>query len=210
MALVIIAQFVGLWRHWRNDVAPQTAVLHQRKLAAARILQVGGILLLLMGFSMGALIAAYLKLNGALSEVEILKNIVSHAAAGSELMNADFTAYGNYQASKGISVAAHAHINEMAILLLLLSLLQPFVLFSEMWTKRWAKIIVIGAITLPLAILAELQFGLIAGAIADIAGLVVIIIALTANLFGLLRFTGKQDSQLHVPQQQKMRQLDQD
>ena len=92
---------------------------------------------------------------------------------------------------------AHAHANEAALLVMLLALVQPFVMLEPRWKRRWAVVAVIGAAGLPLCILLELQWGLIAGGMADFCGLL-LILALFASLFGVLRYTGEVDSQRGV------------
>jgi hypothetical protein len=50
-----------------------------------------------------------------------------------------------------------------------------------------------GSVLLPVFVLLELKMGLIAGGIADIGGLLVII-ALLGMLTGILRYTGRADA----------------
>ena len=127
--------------------------------------------------------------------VDILKTIVaSAAAADNDALNQSFAAYGNYQMYRAINIATHTHINEMGILLLLLSLVQAFVYYSERWKRRWAQVLVVSAFGLPLGIILELQVGVVGSILADLFGFTAIV-ALMAMLFGLLRHTGATDSQ---------------
>ncbi len=195
LALIVVLQLMGLWRYWRywrtgNEVAgfERPDVLDR----ASRILLVGGSLLLLAGFLYGAAYAGYTKYLLNPGEVEILRNIVTHAAQG-QSVDADFGAYGGYLAFRGISAAAHAHVNAMAILLLVLALVQPLLFLSDKWKNRWATVMVVAATALPVSILLEFKYGLIAGAMADISGLIAMV-ALSAMFIGVARRTGAMDN----------------
>ena len=187
LVIAVILQLAGLWRGWREgNRDPGIAAVREFE-RCARILLVGGSLLLASGFLYGAGYAAYVQWVQSASEVEILKSMLGHAAAADvQALNGDLGAYGGYQALRGISVAVHTHINEMGILLLLLAFLQPMVFLAARWKERWAWLALLGAAGLPLFVQLELRFGLLAGAGADSAGLLVII-ALLAMLVGLLR-----------------------
>jgi hypothetical protein len=54
-----------------------------------------------------------------------------------------------------------------------------------------------GSLLLPLCVLLEIEYGLIAGGIADLAGLL-IILALLAMWIGILRYTGELDGATRV------------
>jgi len=193
VAITVSAQLLGLWRYWRKWRESVAAPAYLQSMTrSGRILLSGGSLLLFAGFVYGGAYAGYVEWLRSPSEVDILNGIITHAFQR-QPVEADFAAYGAYQAAQAINVAAHAHVNAMGILLVLLALVQPFVFLSESWKKRWAVIMVVGSAVLPLSILLELQLGLIAGAMADIAGAAVIC-ALVAMLFGLVRQTGATDS----------------
>ena len=154
----------------------------------------GGLLLLVSGFLYGAGLALYHQFNSAPTEVDILKSIVTAAAAGDRAaLDAAFGAFGNFQMLRAINVASHTHINEMGILLLLVSFVQAFVQYPEATRKRWAKLAVVGAFGLPAGILLEIPYGIVGSVIADSAGFLVIV-SLMAMLFGLLRYTGASDA----------------
>jgi hypothetical protein len=70
---------------------------------------------------------------------------------------------------------------------------QPYVFLSELWKRRWTQVLLAGSLVLPVFVLLELRFGLLAGGIADIGGLMVIV-ALVAMLVGVLRYTGTLDA----------------
>ena len=96
-----------------------------------------------------------------------------------------------------MNVAAHAHVIEFGVLAILLAFFQPYVFLSEKWRRIWVVVLLIGSLALPVFVLLELQWGLLAGGLADLGGLLVII-ALFAMLVGIWRYTGKLDSSAGV------------
>jgi hypothetical protein len=193
VAIVVSIQLLGLWQYSRG---PQGVDIKSTFLGnvgdSGRILLAGGSLLLLAGFLYGAGYAAYLQNFLSPGEVEILRSILANATAG-QSVDADFGTYGAYLAFRGLNKAAHAHVNVMGILLLVFALVQPFVFLSERWKKRWAWTLVISSFALPVFILLEFRFGLLAGAFADISGALAMC-GVAAILFGLVRRTGATDS----------------
>jgi hypothetical protein len=194
MAVAVFIELCGLYRHWRENNAPMTPAYLIQGDIAARTLLVGGLLLISGGFIYGAIYAGLIKFGSGPTEVDIVKDIVTYAAGSqNDLLNQSFASYGNYLANRAINVAAHAHINEIGILLILLSFIQAFVMYSDKWKTYWARIAVLGATGLPVSIFLELKFGLLAGGFADTFGFIVIV-ALLAMLSGLLRHTGSVDA----------------
>ena len=196
LALAMLIQLWGLWRHGRGhgDARVKPSYLGANH-GASRTLLVGGLLLLVSGFFYGALYAAWTQSGQATSEVDILKNIVTHAAASEQtLLGADFGAYGNYQMYRAINIAVHTHINEMGILLLLVSFVQRFIQYSEGICRRWALLAVISGFALPIGILMEIKLGIIGSIVADFFGFTMIV-SLMAMMFGLLRHTGARDAE---------------
>jgi hypothetical protein len=126
--------------------------------------------------------------------VALLGGMMENAAAGklpaAEQAVAD---YGGLQGNKAVKVAAHAHIIEFGLLAMLLAFVQPYVYLSERWKRRWVFVLLAGSLILPVFVLAELRLGLLAGAIADIGGLLVVV-ALVGMLVGVLRYTGAADA----------------
>jgi hypothetical protein len=82
---------------------------------------------------------------------------------------------------------------EFGVLAILLAFFQPYVFLSEKWRRIWTVVLLIGSLALPVFVLLELQWGLLAGGLADAGGLLVIV-ALFAMLVGIWRYTGKLDS----------------
>src|SRR5581483_9290853 len=77
-------------------------------------------------------------------------------------------------------------------LAMLLSFVQPYVALRDPWKKRWVVLLLVGSVILPVFVLLEMNLGLVAGGIADLGGLLVII-ALTGMLVGVLRYGGRLD-----------------
>jgi len=70
---------------------------------------------------------------------------------------------------------------------------QPYVDLSERWKRRWVIVLLIGSVVLPVFVLLELNWGLVAGGVADIGGLLVVV-ALIGMLVGVLRYSGRIDA----------------
>ena len=195
LGVAVALSLWGLWRHRRLSAPVDGPRFLLGDGGASRTLLVGGLLLLVWGFLYGAAYAAWGISGAGVAETDILRNIVTHAAAEETgALNAAFAAYGEYQMYRAINVATHTHINEMGILLLLLSFIQPFVYYADAWKRRWARTAVLGAFLLPVGILLEINFGIVGSIVADLSGFVAIV-ALMAMLFGLLRYTGVRDHQ---------------
>jgi hypothetical protein len=78
---------------------------------------------------------------------------------------------------------------------MLLAFFQPYVSLRGTWRLRWSYVLIFGSVLLPVCVLMELRFGLVAGALADFGGLLVIV-ALLAMWIGILRYTGQLDAQV--------------
>ncbi|MBT4521656.1 MAG: hypothetical protein HOC23_16780 [Halieaceae bacterium] len=197
-ALLAIAVFIQLWgilRHVGGQGNPLAKPIYlSAGNDASRVMLIGGLTLLLCGFLYGAGMAAYSRIAGAPAEVDILKAIVSHAAASQQaLLGEDFAQLGRLQMLRGISIAVHAHINEMGILLVLMSMVQGFIQYSRTNRQRWARLATVSAFGLPLGIQLEVPLGVVGSVVADLSGFA-LIVCLVAMLFGLLRHTGATDS----------------
>jgi hypothetical protein len=101
--------------------------------------------------------------------------------------------YGQLQGAKAVNIAAHAHVIEFGILAILAAFFQPYVFYRDRWKRIWAVTLLIGSLALPVFVLLELHWGLLAGGLADMGGLLVIV-ALFAMLVGIWRYTGKLDA----------------
>jgi hypothetical protein len=75
----------------------------------------------------------------------------------------------------------------------MMAFFQPYVSLRARWKRRWAEILLLGSLLLPVCVLLEMKYGLIAGGVADFGGLLVIF-ALLAMWIGILRYTGELDA----------------
>lgn len=102
-------------------------------------------------------------------------------------------AYRGLQSKIAITAAAHSHAIEMGLMAILLALVQSYVLLSERWKLRWARIFCTGSALLPVCIFLATLVGLVAAAFADLAGGLALA-ALMAMLIGLVRYSGAEDA----------------
>jgi len=159
-----------------------------------RALLSGGTLLIFFGFLHGAWYAGAYLYQHERMETDILGKMMA-AASASDLpaATAEVTNFGNLAGAHAVNIAAHSHIIEFGLLAMLLSFIQPYVFLSDLWKRRWTKVLLAGSLILPVFVLLELKLGLLAGGIADIGGLMVIV-ALVGMLSGVLRYTGTLDA----------------
>jgi len=190
-------ELIGLWRYLRNSASMPnvTDQLLQDRTRPVRALLAGGTLLILAGFLVGAYYAAYDLYRNESAEVSSLNQIIDDSAT-SQTSSADeaVTAYGMLQADVAVKIAAHSHFIEFGVIAILLAFVQPYIFLPERWKQRWVLVLLLGSLILPVFVLLELRWGLIAGGIADFGGALVIA-ALLAMLVGILRYK-KLDSQL--------------
>jgi hypothetical protein len=185
----------GLWRHFGGGAREAVAdgLLAARD-GAGRVLMAGGVLLVLMGFAHGAWYAAVDLYRHEAADSAILTGMAAGAAArdGAAVQRA-LGEYGQLQGEKAVNIAAHAHSIEFGLLAILLAFFQPYVRLREIWRRRWAWVLLTGSAMLPVCVLMELKYGLLAGGMADTGGLLVIV-ALMAMWAGILRYTGEMDA----------------
>jgi hypothetical protein len=197
-ALLIIAlagELWGFWKHLRDRSGTLTETpLPEENSWQSRALLSGGTWLILLGFLHGAWYAAVDLYRHEAEEVGILRKLVDSSAAGN-LTNAaaEVNNFGNLAGAKAVNIAAHSHIIEFGLLAILLSFIQPFVFQSEKWKGRNVKLLFGGSVILPVFVWLELKWGLVAGGIADIGGLLVVI-GLLGMLVGVLRYSGSLDA----------------
>ena len=189
-----VGYLVGIGQHLRarQPLLPDQ-LLGDRSTPAQRLLA-GGLLLVLGGFVHGAYYAGVDLYRHESADYTILSQMSSAAAAQNQAqINQSLAGYGQLQGDKAVKIAAHAHIIEFGLLAMLLAFFQPYVQLSESWKRRWAAVLLGGSLLLPLCVLMEMRFGLLAGGIADMGGLLVIL-ALLAMWIGILRYTGSIDA----------------
>jgi hypothetical protein len=159
-----------------------------------RRLLAGGLLLVLTGFIHGAYYAGSDLYRHEAADYTILSRMSAAAAAQNQAQISQSLAdYGQLQGDKAVKIAAHAHIIEFGLLAMLMAFFQPYVQLSEAWKRGWAMVLLCGSLLLPVCVLMEMKFGLLAGGIADLGGLLVIL-ALFAMWIGILRYTGSLDA----------------
>jgi len=197
-ALVIVATLAclfGIARHFSQaQLPPIEDVLMKDRSVAGRILLAGGLALILLGFLHGAYYAAVDLYRHEALDYSLLSQMTITAAAknGAALDNA-LSEYGQLGGEKAVNIAAHAHAIEFGLLAMLLAFFQPFVSLRDSWKRTWAWVLLLGSLALPVFVLLELKLGLLAGGIADVGGLLVVI-ALLAMWIGILRYTGGIDA----------------
>lgn len=180
-----------------GDSARRDALLDDRS-SPGRILLAGGLALVLLGFLHGAYYAAVdLYRHEALDYSLLSEMTVGAAAKDVTTVDAALGAYGQLGGEKAVNIAAHAHAIEFGLLAILLAFFQPFVSLSVSWRRRWAWVLLFGSVLLPVCVLLELKLGLLAGGIADVGGLLVMV-ALLAMWIGILRYTGEMDATSRV------------
>ena len=178
----------------RQPAAEGEQLLRDRSWAAQTLLA-GGTLLILAGFLHGAYYAGVYLYPHEAQDAGLLQAMVDRAASGNLPGATDAVIqYGALQGNKAVHIAAHSHIIEFGIMAILLAFIQSYVFLSERWKRRWVVVFLMGSVVLPVFVLLEVRWGLVAGGIADVGGLLVII-ALCGMLVGVLRHTGKLDAQ---------------
>jgi hypothetical protein len=197
--IACVAELIGLWSGIRLRLLQQTPTPASDELLSdrswsSRALLSGGTLLILLGFMHGAYYAAANLYQYEARDNELLSTMSTKAAAN-DLVGANQAVldYGQLQGAKAVNIAAHAHGIEFGILAILAGFFQPYVFLREKWKRTWAVTLLTGSLALPLFVLMELRLGLLAGGLADLDGLLVII-ALFAMLVGVWRYTGKLDA----------------
>lgn len=194
LTLVLVAELAGLWRYLRGhgDRPGPMAHLPGRN---GRTLLAGGLLLVLAGFLFGAYYAGSHMREHENRELVILGDLMEQASAGdTEAVNQGLAAYGGLQGERGVMIAAHAHVIEFGFLALMMAIAQPYVFLRSVWRRRLVWMMLGGGAVLPIAVYAEMRYGLLAGGVADFAGLMVIV-SLFGMFIGVLRYTGKVDAQ---------------
>lgn len=189
---VLLMQLWGLWKFLRGPVENHVAGALDggEDGMPRRALLSGGTILILLGFVHGAYYAGTMLYQHERMETEILQRLIGSASAGNlSAAASEIGAFGNLAGTRAVNIAAHSHIIEFGLLAMLLSFIQPYVFLAEKWKRRWVELFLGGSVVLPMFVLLEVRLGLIAGGIADIGGLMVIV-ALIAMLVGVVRYSG--------------------
>jgi hypothetical protein len=195
-ALLIVVLLVQAWGFWKylQKREPTEPELIAEDSMAGRALLTGGTLLVLLGFLHGAYYAGAMLYQHEQLETTILQHMMGAASEGNlAAASGEVANFGNLAGARAVNIAAHSHIIEFGLLAMLLSFVQPYVFLSERWKRRWVKVLLGGSVLLPVFVLLELKLGLLAGGIADLGGLMVII-GLIGMLVGILRYAGHLDT----------------
>jgi hypothetical protein len=192
LIIALIGEAWGLWRYLRGARAESEEQFSREQTWERRMLLSGGTILVLLGFVYGAWYAARNLYEQENREMVILKAMLDRSTTKTSVV-ALVAAYGGLQAEKAVEIAAHSHIIEFGLLAILLSFVQPYVFLGTAWKRRWVKLLLMGSVILPVFVLLELKLGLLAGGIADMGGLMVIV-ALIGMLVGVLRYSGGIDA----------------
>ena len=177
MVLVSTAGYLaGIIRHFGAGEPSLPDKLLRDQSTSGRWLLAGGLILVLAGFIHGAYYAGVDLYRHEAADYTILSQLASAAAAQNPArVNQALNDYGQLQGDKAVKIAAHAHIIEFGLLAMLLAFFQPYVQLGETWKRRWAGILLFGSLLLPVCVLLEMKYGLLAGGIADTGGLLVIL-----------------------------------
>jgi hypothetical protein len=193
--IATLGLLLGLGKHFGSPASAtaQDTLLLDRS-TAGRVLLVSGIVMVLAGFLHGAYYAAVDLYHHEALDSSILTDMAKAAAANDAgMVDRSLEAYGQLQGDKAVKIAAHAHIIEFGLLAMLLAFFQPYVSLRGTWKLRWSYVLIFGSVLLPVCVLMELRFGLVAGGLADFGGLL-IIVALLGMWIGILRYTGQLDA----------------
>lgn len=197
--LACAAELAGLVRylHGSRRSVTNEALLRERSWTVRALLS-GGTLLVLAGFLHGAYYAGADLYEHEARDGALLRAMLHNAAQNNQAMAAQAVDdYGSLQGEMAVEIAAHAHIIEFGFLAILMAFVQPYVFLSEPCKRRWAATLLLGGLMLPVFVLLELRWGLLAGGLADVGGLLVIV-ALSGMFAGVLRYTGKLDAEKGV------------
>lgn len=192
LIVVLLVEGYGLWRFLRGN-ATREPELPSGRTCECRTLMSGGTVLILVGFLYGAWYAGVDLYRHEARETQILKNMLDAATGGGAGTVVEVASYGSLGAERAVKIAAHSHIIEFGLLAMLLSFIQPYVSLNDRWKRRWVAVLLTGSVILPVFVLLEMNFGVLAGGIADLGGLLVIV-ALVGMLVGVLRYSGQLDS----------------
>lgn len=163
--------------------------------AASRFLMKAGLLLIIGGMTFGLYYAWVLVGQDEPAVYEAINDAAAFAADNDvEGARESIAAFKRGQSKIAITAAAHSHAVEFGFLMLLLALVQRYVLLIDRWRLAWARLMTAGAYLLPVCVFLATKYGLRAAAFADISGALVLA-ALIAMGFGIVRFTGAADEQ---------------
>jgi hypothetical protein len=189
-----VGYLVGLGKYFQQKErhALRDDLLNDRSISG-QILFAGGLGLVLLGFVHGAYYAGVDLYKHEALDFSLLSQMSAGAAAkNAGMVDSALGQYAQLGGDKAVKIAAHAHAIEFGLLAIMLAFFQPYVQLRESWKRRWSWVLLFGSLLLPVCVLLELNFGLLAGGMADAGGLLVII-ALLGMWIGIVRYTGEID-----------------
>jgi hypothetical protein len=193
LIVVLVIQAWGFWKYLGSRELTEPELPRENSMPS-RALLTGGTLLILAGFLHGAYYAGAMLYQHEQMETGILDRMIGASASGNlGAATAEIDNFSNLAGARAVNIAAHSHIIEFGLLAILLSFVQPYVFLSDKWKRTWVKVLLGGSVILPVFVLLELKLGLLAGGIADIGGLMVLV-ALVGMLVGILRYSGRLDA----------------
>ncbi len=193
LIVVLIVQAWGFWKYLGTRELSEPELPRENSMPSRALLS-GGTILVLLGFLHGAYYAGAMLYQHEQMETGILSRMIGAASTGNlSDATAEVNNFGNLAGARAVNIAAHSHIIEFGLLAMLLSFVQPYVFLSDKWKRIWVKTLLGGSVILPVFVLLELKFGLLAGGIADVGGLMVLI-ALLGMLVGVFRYSGRLDA----------------
>src|SRR5713226_6211288 len=164
--LVLIATFVcllGMGKHFRGKLASPPDKLLADRSTEGRMLFAGGIALVLLGFFHGAYYAATDLYRHEAQDYSLLAQMSAGSAAGArDVVDEALAGYDQLQGAKAVNIAAHAHSIEFGLLAIMLAFFQPYVSLRARWKRRWAGVLLLGSLLLPVCVLLEMKYGLVA------------------------------------------------
>lgn len=162
--------------------------------APSRFLLRWGVLLVLLGMLFGLYYSWIYVFYDEVTQMKTVEAALNASAAG-EVETAQ-QAVGEFRgvlSKTAITVAAHSHAIEFGMLAILVAFIQNFVFLAEKWKLRWCRVFMIGGFLLPFFVFNATIYGLVSAGFADLSGFLVVV-ALSAMAFGVIRYTGARDS----------------
>jgi hypothetical protein len=194
VTVAVFAELVGAVRYFRSGAEAEAVAKDEEAEPAKSLLLRWGAVLILLGLVHGAYYAATGLYQNAEKDVALLEASLTQAMAN-DVPAAEQAVrdYNWLQAEKAIYIATHTHFIEFGLMAVLLAFAQRFVFLSDKWKLRWARALIVGGLLLPLAVQSEIWSGLYGGAVADLAGFMVVA-ALSGMMLGVIRHTGAMDA----------------
>ncbi|MCI0354577.1 MAG: hypothetical protein L0099_06000 [Acidobacteria bacterium] len=165
---------------------------------SSRLLLRTGSALIVAGMAFGLWFAGEFVLELEPRHWQLLESGLAEMRSDPPAARQTVLAYRGLQSKIAITAAAHSHAIEMGLMAILLAFVQNYVLLSQRWKMRWARVFCTGSALLPVFIFVATKVGLVSAAFADLAGGLALA-ALFAMLIGLVRYSGAEDARAAEP-----------